>query len=212
MTPPTVAVIHAGTSSVTVSDSVFDREFPLARRWNLIDDLLMTEADAAGGLTPELHGRMSRLVRYAIDGGADAVQLACSMYGPVAAVAGYAVPVFASDHAAFVEISRQGYRRLGIVGSLGSAVADTRARLAQFLSGDGPGIAISTVALPPGWSFGRSDLGEVLNELGPVDAVLIAQYSLTEVGETLAGLSAVPVLNPAALAARGVRSALGGAR
>ena len=42
------------------------------------------DADAAGGLTPALRDRMSTLIRYAVDGGADAVLLSCSMYGPVA--------------------------------------------------------------------------------------------------------------------------------
>ena len=61
------------------------RRVPRGRLWHLLDNRLVTDADAAGGLTPALHDRMSSLIQYAVDGGADAVQLSCSMYGPVAA-------------------------------------------------------------------------------------------------------------------------------
>lgn len=82
--PPTVALIHATTAAIAPAAAAFADRFPEARLWNLLDDLLMTEADAAGGLTAPLRRRMRCLIAHAEDGGAAAILLTCSLYGPVA--------------------------------------------------------------------------------------------------------------------------------
>ena len=84
---PIVALIHASPASVAPAQAAFAAEFPTAQLWNLVDDRLVVDADRAGGLTPALHDRMSTLIRYAVEGGAHAVQLSCSRYGPVAVAA-----------------------------------------------------------------------------------------------------------------------------
>ena len=70
------------------------------------------DADARRRTHPALHDRMSTLIQYAVDGGADAVQLSCSMYGPVAvdAAAAQPVPVLASDQAMFEHVAELGRR------------------------------------------------------------------------------------------------------
>ena len=101
--PPTVALIHATPAAMRPARAAFADRFPEARLWNLLDDLLITEAEAAGGLTPPLRHRMRTLIRHAVDGGADAVLLSCSMYGQVAIdeATSYPVPVLPSDQALF---------------------------------------------------------------------------------------------------------------
>jgi hypothetical protein len=100
---PTVALIHATPASMAPAHGAFADRFPQARLWNILDDRLITEAEAAGGLTPPLRNRMRSLIRYAADGGADAVMLTCSLYGPVAIeeAATSPRPVLASDQALF---------------------------------------------------------------------------------------------------------------
>src|SRR4051794_30256950 len=104
-TAPVVAVIHATAASLDPVTSVFAQSCPEVDVWHLLDDRLVRDADAAGGLTEELRDRMSTLIAYAIDGGADAVQIACSMYGPVATAEVRAVPVLPSDAAVFDEVA-----------------------------------------------------------------------------------------------------------
>ena len=84
-TSPLVAIIHATPATFGPVKNAFRQEFPDAQLWHLLDDRLVTDADRSGGLTPALHSRMEALIEYAVAGGAEAVQLACSMYGPVAA-------------------------------------------------------------------------------------------------------------------------------
>ena len=104
---PTVALIHASPASVAPAMAAFAEEFPDANLWNLLDDRLVVDADAAGGLTPALRERMTTLIKYAVDGGADAVQLSCSMYGPVAvdAAGSDRFTVLASDQAMFDHVA-----------------------------------------------------------------------------------------------------------
>ena len=80
---PTVAVINATNASVAPAKAAIAEGFPEARVWSLLDDRLVSDAEAAGGLTPDLSARMASLIDYAVKGGADAVLLSCSMYGPV---------------------------------------------------------------------------------------------------------------------------------
>ena len=61
----------------------FADEFPEAELWHLLDDRLVSgRRRARAGSPRRCSGRMSTLIQYAVDGGADAVQLSCSMYGP----------------------------------------------------------------------------------------------------------------------------------
>ncbi|MEV6811846.1 hypothetical protein [Micromonospora sp. NPDC051296] len=97
--PPTVAVIHATAASMAPAADALSAAFPQARVWNLLDDLLLRQAEQHGGVTAPLRRRMSTLIGHAVDGGANAVLLSCSMYGPVAQelAPAYPVPVLASD-------------------------------------------------------------------------------------------------------------------
>ena len=85
---PLVAVIHATwTASPPIVDA-FEREYPEARLWQLLDDRLMADAIEEGTVTPELRDRLRRLVGHATAGGADAILLTCSMYAGHAEWAG----------------------------------------------------------------------------------------------------------------------------
>lgn len=79
-----IALIETTTAATPPAIEAFDAEFPEATLWNVLDDRLIVEALEAGGLTAPLTERMSRLISYALDAGADGVLLTCSMYGPVA--------------------------------------------------------------------------------------------------------------------------------
>ena len=74
---PVVALIHATPAAMARARAAFDERFPPAELWNLLDDRLISEAEAAGGLTPALRHRMSAPIRHAVGGGADAVLLSC---------------------------------------------------------------------------------------------------------------------------------------
>lgn len=219
---PLVALVGATSAAIPPTTQAFRQEFPEARLWNLLDDRLLSEAIDAGGLTEDLRERMSRLIRYAIDGGAAGVLLTCSMYGPIAhaADAETDVPVHAADDAAFDEATRAGYERLVLLSSLPAALADARNRLAAFQSERRGGPEVRGI-LAPG-AFEASDAGDTASLVASLasavrdaasegwipDGVLLSQYSLAPAADQLAALVGLPVLSGPGIAARELRHQL----
>jgi hypothetical protein len=220
---PTVALIHATPAAIAPARSAFAGRFPQARTWNLLDDLLITEAEAAGGLTPPLRRRMRTLIDHAVDGGADAVLLSCSMYGPVAtdAAATSAVPVLASDQALFDAVTNRvaaGARRVAVLGPIQAGVDDTVARLRDRLAAakDPNTTIIGTVvdgardAAAAGDQARLDQLvtGEARSLEPDADLIVLGQFSISPAQPAVAAAVAVPVLSPPHLAAEVLRARL----
>ena len=219
--PPTVALIHATPAAMRPARAAFADRFPEASLWNLLDDLLITEADAAGGLTPPLRHRMRTLIRHAVDGGADAVLLSCSMYGQVAIEEAptYPLPVLPSDQALFEAvrsaITRDGARRIAVLGPIRAGVDDTVARLADWLGA--PELRISGVVVD-----GVRDAAEAGDQarleqlvadearwIAPdTDVVVLGQFSISPAQPAAQAAVSVPVLSPPHLAADVLRDRL----
>jgi hypothetical protein len=199
-----VALIHATPAAMAPAHSAFADRFPAARLWNLLDDRLLPDADAAGGLTPPLRRRMRTLIRHAVDGGADAVLLTCSMYGPVAveeASAAHPVPVLPSDHALFEEVRAEitrGARRVTVLGPIRASVDDTVARLRHWLAA--PEIRITGLVGGPE--------RPIVDGIADADVVVLGQFSISSERSAIQAAVAVPVLSPPDLAAELLRRRL----
>ena len=218
---PTVALIHASSASVAPAQAAFADDFPDAQLWNLLDARLVVDADRAGGLTPALHDRMSTLIRYAVEAGAQAVQLSCSMYGPVAVAAStqHPVPVLASDQAMFEQVAASGAGRVGVLGSLSSAAADSAGRLRAALAESSPDTVVAWRGVEGASAAANAHDLELLTKLmeaaaqalaAEVDLIVLAQYSLAPTLAAVAAASPVPVLSPPHLAASSLRDRLVG--
>ena len=80
---PRIALIHALAHSVAPVNEAFERDWPEARRMNLLDDSL--SADLAGrghGLDAAMHQRFAQLADYVLGAGAEAILFTCSAFGP----------------------------------------------------------------------------------------------------------------------------------
>lgn len=223
---PVIALVNAVTSAIAPAVRGLNREFPEATAWNLVDDRLITEAIDAGGLTDDLRARMTRLIRYALDGGASGVLLTCSMYSPVAhEVAGTVrVPVLAADDAAFEAAAASGRERIALVSSLPVPLADARKRFAAYLETleDAPEVTgvLAAGAYDASVAFGTTggpDRSSALAQTlvaavqgSDADAVLLAQYSLAPAAERLAAITGLPVFSGPGAAARMLRGRLAG--
>ncbi|MBK0869674.1 MULTISPECIES: aspartate/glutamate racemase family protein [unclassified Saccharopolyspora] len=204
MIGPLVAFVHATPASIEPADAALRAEFPEADSWHLLDDRLIREADEAGGLTRALRLRMLSLIRHAVDGGAEAVQLSCSMYGPVAALARqlWPVPVRGSDDAAFAEVARRGCGRVVLLAPLESALADSARRLAEVATGT----EIVAERARPGSvdSLARA----AKPHLQAADLVLLGQYSLSPHARELAATLNAEVLSTPSPGLRELRAHL----
>lgn len=214
---PVIALVGATLAAIPPAERAFAREFPEVRLWNLLDDRLISEAIEAGGVTTELRARMSRLIRYALDGGAAGVLLTCSLYGPVAhEVAGsVAAPVYAADDAAFQAASASGFARIALVSSLPVPLADAEERLGNYLA-EHPGApeVVGVLAAGAFEASRRDDPAALARVIAAAldgveaDAVLLAQYSLAPAEEDLAAITGLSVLTGPGRAARALRREL----
>jgi hypothetical protein len=217
---PTVALIHAAEASMAPAVAAFDDEFPDADLWHLLDSRLVSDADKAGGLTPELHTRMTALIQYAVDGGANAVQLSCSMYGPVAQDAADRLPVtvLASDQAMFDQVAALRPKRVGVLASLPSAGTDSASRLGGWLVTAGVDSQVVThVVAGAAAAASTADLEKLTTLMAAaavdvatdVDLIVLAQYSLAPALPGVAAAVGVPVLSAPHLAAASLARRLG---
>lgn len=224
---PLVALVGATLTAVSPTEGAFQREFPEARAWNLIDDRLLTEASEAGGLTARLSERMARLIRYAIEGGAEGVLLTCSMFGPVAHALDteFSTPIHAADDAAFDAATGGDYHRILLLASRQEALHSALTRLATFQSERGFSVAVQGVLAPGSLEASLKDDTAALTDAlaaatlagtaesaaqgqGKPDAVLLAQYSLAPAADHLADRVGLPVLSGPGVAARRLRDAV----
>lgn len=216
---PLIALVGATAAAIPPTMEAFRKRFPEARLWNLLDDRLITDAIDAGRLTEKLHKRMSRLIDYALDGGATGVLLTCSMYGPVAHEAAESadVPILAADDAAFEDIAASGWSRIALVSSLPAALASAEQRLRGFLVDRTHSLEFIGVLAAP--AFQASIDGDVEGMAVAVveavaavdprpDAVFLAQYSLTPAADAIADATELPVLSGPGTAALALRTAI----
>lgn len=213
---PRIALIHATPASIAPAVTALAADFPAAEPWNLMDDKLLGDADAAGGLTTELRQRMRRLIEHAVGGGCDGVLLTCSLYGPVALATQAAVPVLAPDQAAFDTLAGGGYKSIMVVASFETALLDAQRRLTEFL-GEGE-VAVSGVVADGAFAAAKAaDTDRLAASLSAAvhgttaEAVFLAQYSLAPATEAVAAAVEVPVITGPACAAVALRELLAGA-
>jgi Asp/Glu/hydantoin racemase len=216
---PLVAVINATPASVSPAKLALAEAFPDAVVWNLLDDRLISDAEAAGGLTPALSRRMLSLIDYASAGGADAVLLSCSMYGPVLDEArqDHELPMLSSDEALFEEVASRSFDSVLLVGPLEPAVEDSVGRLRQVLRSSASGTRIiGQVAIGAIEATARGDLDELVGVLqaatspyvNDVDAVVLGNFSLAPARAGLEAAVQIPVLSAPELAAERLRRSL----
>ncbi|MGW8530693.1 MULTISPECIES: aspartate/glutamate racemase family protein [Nocardiopsidaceae] len=218
---PLVAMIHAVPTGASTAKSAFDREFPEARVWNLLDDRLLGDARSAGRLTEALRRRMLRLIGHAVDGGAQGLLLTCSSYGEVVDTARtlWHVPLLKADEAMFRVALAGDWDRIAVVASTPPAVPAAAAQLealAPAVRSDRPVEIVTALSEDAGSAddplAAARHLARALHSAGAADvqAVLLAQYSLAPAGPALADLLGVPVLDGAGAAAVELRGLLTG--
>ncbi|MFH8708724.1 aspartate/glutamate racemase family protein [Streptomyces rubrogriseus] len=216
--PPLVAMIHAVPAAHRIAQDAFAQEFPQATVWNVLDDRLLDDTNAAGGLTGALRRRMLRLIAHVMDGGAQGLLLTCSSYGEVVDTARvlWDVPVLKSDESMFKAALAGPYRRIAVVASTPPAVPAAVAQLEALVPAVRPDrpvdilTALSQKAAGAAPEEAARHLADALRAAGGLaaDAVLLAQYSLTPARDALAALLGVPVLDGAGAAARELRGLL----
>jgi hypothetical protein len=164
---------------------------------------------------------MVNLIGHGVDGHADAVLMACSMYGSAKAFAAklWSTPVFTSDGDMMDAIAAARPRWVAVLASLQGSAVDSQARLAAHLRDlDDPSEVVGVFCAGAAAAAAAGDQGGLVKALADgvdsagveFDALCIAQYSLSPAHDELARLTGLPVFSPPRFAAAAIRTRLGG--
>lgn len=197
-----IALIHATTAAIAPAEAGLAAAFPEAKPWNILDDRLLPDAAAAGGLTEPLEQRMRHLIRHAAGNGAAAVLLTCSMYGPVAIAAHETIPALAPDEAAFDAATTGAYARVAVVASFEAALADSLERFRAHVQHRGVSIEATGICVPDAFApAAAGDADAVAAAITAaltgtdIDAILLAQYSLAPAAPQIQEATARPTIS-----------------
>jgi Asp/Glu/hydantoin racemase len=127
----TVFAIHTGPVLVDVFKKLFPELLPDVRLVNIVDDGLLTDVRAAGGLTPSVTRRILGYGMLAESSGADAILNCCSSVGEAADLLAQTVgiPVVKIDSRMAMNAVEQG-SRIGIIATVATTLDPTE-RLIQ---------------------------------------------------------------------------------
>ncbi len=198
-----IVMIHALAESIPPTRLAFQEVFPEAELVNLLDEGLFLEFDDQ--LTPKLRRRLSQLIFYCAEYGADAIGLSCSVYAPAVEIISSLVdvPVVSSYGPVMAEAVRTG-RRIGIIASVPATLRDSQFYLQQAATEHGVAVEpypclaedLLHVLRTKGEDGFRQRLKEEVNQLVPdVDAVLLSQFSMASASKFLEETTPVPVLS-----------------
>lgn len=181
-----IALIHAVQVAMAPVEHAFVELWPQARRTNLLDDSLAADLEQAGGLTPDICGRIARLADYAIESGAAGVLFTCSAFGEAIDMVARraAVPVLKPNEAMF-EAALAAGGRIGMLATFAPAVESMEQEFAQLAHERGAAATLRTVCVPGAIGAARSgDIGrhdelvaQAAPQLADCDALLLAHFS-----------------------------------
>jgi len=217
MTDPRIALISATPLAIAPAAAAIAAALPTATVWNLLDDRLLADAQAEGGITGALAARMDGLIDLALAGGADGILLTCSQYGSRADLRDPdtdGATVLSADGPLFAEAVAANPAHVLLVASLDSAARDSGTRLARAFAEAGSSAQVQTVvASAAARPLPAPELADTLATAiagveEPYDLIVLAQYSLADAGSALADRFGVTVLDGPSAAARRLTSAL----
>ena len=211
-----VVMIHALAESIPPVKLAFMEEYPEAEVINLLDEGLLV--DFPGSVTPTLRRRMSGLICYCQDNGADAIGLACSVYASVVDSARdlVDVPLVSSYGPVMAEAVEAG-PRVGVIATNEATMSDSEHYLKLAAKDAGRDVKVNRRL--------ATDLIEVLRQSGhqafekrleqetlglstETDVVLLSQFSFATALERLRKVSPVPVLSAPHSSARTLKKLL----
>lgn len=198
-----VVMIHAIAESMSPTKLAFQEVFPEAELVNLLDEGLFL--DFGDQLTPQLRRRMTQLICYSAEHGAQAIGLACSVYTPMVEMVRTVVdvPVVSSYGPVMAEAVQVG-RRIGLIAGVPATLRDAEGFLQQAAQEHGaqveayPRLAEELMVLKrrDGEAAFCRHLTEEVDKLAPhVDAVLLTQFSMASALSHLRTSASVPVLS-----------------
>ncbi|MGD9882517.1 MAG: aspartate/glutamate racemase family protein [Reyranella sp.] len=214
---PRIALIHATPAAVGPIVDEFAAAWPAAELVNVLDDSLSRDRARDGRLTTAMERRFDILADYALSFGADAVLFTCSAFGPaIERVASrLAVPVLKPNEAMFAEALTSG-RRIGMLATFAPSIPSMEEEFQADAARVGATVELQSLLVPgalDALNAGRPDeharrIVEAGRALAGCDAIMLAQFSMAPVAESLRRAVEHPVLTSPGSAVAKLRARL----
>jgi Asp/Glu/hydantoin racemase len=212
--PPRIALVHALSHSVAPINEAIARDWPQARRMNLMDDSLSADLAAGGGLDAAMHHRFQALAQYAVDCGSHAILFTCSAFGPcIEAVARKhaPLPVLKPNEAMIADAGAMGLR-VGLVATFGPTLDSMRP---EFPAGVSVECALADAALAA-LNAGDTQRHDTLIVQSAMElaargcgVIALAQFSMARARAQVAATTGLPVLTTVDSAVAALKRRLG---
>ena len=223
MAHPRIQLIHAVSVAQGPIHGAFARLWPEARIADLTEASLATDLAEAGELTDAFTGRMTALIGYGKEAGADAVLFTCSAFGAAieAARDGIEIPVLKPDEAMIEAALSSGEsegRRIGGLATFQPTIPSLAGELEAAAGARGLKPDIDLRHVPGAMEAlrdGRGDehdalIAEAAAEMADVDVLMLAQFSMSGARDAIADVSGRPVLTAPDEAVLRLKDLLGG--
>src|SRR6266540_4176892 len=200
----TLTFLHTSPVHVATFDRLIAEIAPDLLVRHVVDESLLSEARAAGAITPDLERRIDATVRGAIEHDAAVVLCTCSTIGACAEDIGLltSAPVLRVDRPMAERAVALGDRIL-VAAALASTLAPTRALILDAARAAGQQIELRDRLCEPAWAlFERGDLAgyaqaiakELRAAAGVADVIVLAQASMAAAAPLCADLG-IPILS-----------------
>lgn len=195
MAAPRIALIHALPNSVEPANSAFAELWPEAFRFNLLDDALARDLAAAGGqITMAINSRIIDLSRYAMAAGANGILYTCSAFGQSIKAAGLLAPIpILRPNEAAVDAALDAGPRIALLATFLATVGMMKAEVEARAKERNLSPTIEARHVPGALEAlqgGHADehdalIAKAAADLPPVDAVVLAQFSMTRAARVI---------------------------
>ncbi|MGQ9682482.1 MAG: aspartate/glutamate racemase family protein [Anaerolineae bacterium] len=200
----TAFVLHTSLALVDLLKGLFQRELPAVRMVNIVDDSLLADVRAAGGLTPSVVRRMVGYALLAQSAGADALFNACSSVGEAADMIRQVIdiPVVKIDEPMAAEAAARG-ERIAVVATVPTTLDPTIRLIERQAAAAGRSVstarhlvegAFDVLVSGDAARHDRMVTERIEQAAQAADVVVLAQASMARLVPQLAGRLPVPVL------------------
>ncbi len=203
-----IALIHALRHSPPPVEAAFARLWPVATLMNLLDDSLSADLSREGRLTERMTERFLTLARYAVNTGADGILFTCSAFGPCIEACARDlpnIPVLKPNEAMIEEAA--GFARVGVLASFGPTLVSLPPEFGRPVQTKLAEGALAALNIGDTATHDRLVV-EAAREMGDLDAIALAQFSLGRAASAVAAATGRPVLTTPASAVRKLKRLL----
>lgn len=214
-----IGMVHTVASLVPVFNQLAAELMPGVEVIHLVDEGILKDARAAGGLTANMPRRVGSLASFVQESGAEAIMLTCSTIGPCVdeAKAAVKVPFIRVDEAMADEAVAKG-RHIGVIATLFTTLKPTADLIKQRAAIAGKRVEVETVLCQGAFEAlgaGKTDVHDRLVKenlvalMERVDVVVLAQASMARVADRLSAAERkAPILSSPRLGTQRLRQVL----